>query len=105
MSVLPHGFHLRQVHTNQDHRLGTLTAEPEMFQPLATCLRRENELINLAIPQVVEFPPAVGIGATTDHHIPRSILAKQVDSSPLRELVSNAVSRISPILSELASRI
>jgi hypothetical protein len=30
-----------------------------------------NELINLAIAQVVEFPPAVRLGAVADHHIPR----------------------------------
>src|SRR3984893_5456791 len=60
------------VHTNQGHVLGTLTAEPEVLQPLATCLRRQNELINLAIAQVVEFPPTVRIGAVADHHIPCS---------------------------------
>ena len=77
--VLPHDFHLRLAHTNQDHALGTLTAQPEVFQPLATCLPRQNELINLAITQVVEFPPAVGIGSLADHSIPCSILATQVD--------------------------
>src|SRR5258708_7756070 len=71
-----------------------------MFQPLATCFRRQNELINLAITQVVEFPPAVGIGALADHSEPRSILATQVDSLALRDLVGSAVSKISSILSE-----
>jgi hypothetical protein len=37
------------VHTNQSHVLGTLTAEPEVLHPLATCFRRQNELINLAL--------------------------------------------------------
>ena len=45
MSALPQGFHLRLIHTNQDHGLGTLTAWPEVFPLLATCLRRDNELI------------------------------------------------------------
>src|SRR5216684_2724672 len=49
-----------------------------MSQPLATCLRRQNELINLAITQVVEFPSAVGIGALVDHSVPCSIRATQV---------------------------
>ena len=31
-------------------------------------LCRQNELINLAITQVVEFPPAVRIGTLADHH-------------------------------------
>ena len=68
-----------------------------MFQPLATYLRRQNELINLAITQVVEFPPAVGIGALADHSVPCSILATQVDSPPLRDFFGNAVPRISSI--------
>jgi hypothetical protein len=97
MSALPHRFHLRLVHTNQDHGLGTLTAQPEMFQPLAACLRRQNELINLAITQVVEFPPAGGIGALADHSVPGSVLATQVDSPPLRDLFGNAMSRLSSI--------
>ena len=68
-----------------------------MFQPLATCFRRQNELINLAITQVVEFPPAVGIGTLADHSVPCSILATQVDSPPLRDFFGNAVPRISSI--------
>jgi len=79
------GLHVRLVHASQDHVLGTLTAQPEVFQPLATCLRRQNELIDLAITQVVEFPPAVGIGALANHRVLCSILATQVDSPPLRE--------------------
>ena len=76
-----------------------------MFQPLATCFRRQNELIDLAITQVVEFPPAVGIGTLADHSEPRSILATQVDSLALRDLFGSAVSKSSSILSELASNI
>jgi len=53
------GLHVRLVHTSQDHGLGTITAKPEVFQPLATRLCRQNELINLAITQVVEFPPGL----------------------------------------------
>jgi hypothetical protein len=68
--ALPRGLHFGLVHTNQGHVLGTLTAEPEVFQPLATCLRRQNELTNLALAQVAEFPPTVRIGAVADHHIP-----------------------------------
>src|SRR5258708_16205221 len=56
-----------------------------MFQPLATCFRRQNELINLAITQVVEFPPAVGVGALADHSIPCFIFATQVDCPRLRD--------------------
>jgi hypothetical protein len=62
------GLHVRLVHTRQDHGPGTITAKPEVFQPLATHLCKQNELINLAITQVVEFPPAVRIGALADHH-------------------------------------
>jgi hypothetical protein len=37
--ALHRGLHFGLVHTNQGHVLGTLTAEPEVLQPLATCLR------------------------------------------------------------------
>ena len=49
-----------------------------MFQPLATYLRRQNELINLAITQVVELPPAVGIGALGDHTAPVPFLLRRL---------------------------
>src|ERR1700688_1971613 len=67
--ALARGLYFGLVHTNQGHVLGTLTAEPEVLQPLATCLRRQNELINLAIAQVVEFSSAVRISTVADHHI------------------------------------
>ncbi len=62
-------LHFRMVHTSQDHVLGTLAAKPEVFQPLATCLRRQFEKINLAIAQVMEFPFAIRISTLVDHHI------------------------------------
>jgi hypothetical protein len=62
------GLHFTLVHASQDHGLGTITALPEVFQPLAGCLCAQNELINLAITQVVEFPPAVRIGTLADHY-------------------------------------
>ena len=71
-ALFPRGLHFGLVHTNQGHVLETLTAEPEVLQPLATCLRRQNELIDLAIAQVAQFPPTVRIGAVADHHIPCS---------------------------------
>ena len=72
LRTLPLSLYFGLVHTNQFHVLGTLTAEPEVFQPLAACLRRQNELINLALAQVVEFSPTVRIGAVADHDIPCS---------------------------------
>jgi hypothetical protein len=105
VSVLLHGFHLRLVHTNQDHGLGTF-AQPEVFQPLAPCLRRQNELINLAITQVVEFPPAVGVGALADHSIHRSILAMRLISPSLRDLFGKrSAENYVDIPSELVPRI
>ena len=47
-ALFPRGLHFGLVYTNQGHVLETLTAEPEVLQPLATCLRRQNELIDLA---------------------------------------------------------
>ena len=62
------GLHFRLVHASQDHGLGTITAQPEVFRLLAACLCKQNELIDLATRQVAEFSPAVWVGALADHH-------------------------------------
>src|SRR3984893_19134297 len=63
-----HGLHFGLLQTSYGHALGTLTAEPEVFQRFAAVPRGHGKDINLSITQVAEFTPAVRIGTLADHH-------------------------------------